>query len=87
MTDDAAELRTKLQAVTGERIAALEAIGEMKRAASGKAAEPVPRREKGPKRGAPDGAGKDRQRTKAPAREPKLLSRQRSSGRELDLGR
>ena len=33
VTDDAAELRAQLQAVTGERIAALEAIGEMKRAA------------------------------------------------------
>ena len=33
VTDDAAELRAQLQAVTGERIAALEGIGEMKREA------------------------------------------------------
>ena len=31
VTDDAAELRAQLQAVTGERIAALEGIGEMER--------------------------------------------------------
>ena len=31
VTDDAAELRAQLQAVTGERIAALEGIGEMPR--------------------------------------------------------
>ena len=31
VTDDAAELRAQLQAVTGERIAALEGIGEMAR--------------------------------------------------------
>ena len=31
VTDDAAELRTQLQEATGERIAALEGMGEMKR--------------------------------------------------------
>ena len=31
VTDDAAELRAQLQAVTGERIAALEGIGELSR--------------------------------------------------------
>ena len=44
VTDDAAELRAQLQAVTGERIAALEGIGEMKREAPGKAAEIAPTR-------------------------------------------
>ena len=39
VTDDAAELRAQLQAVTGERIAALEGIGEMKREAPDRAAE------------------------------------------------
>ena len=29
VTDDAAELRAQLQAITGERVAALEGIGEM----------------------------------------------------------
>ena len=39
VTDDAAELRAQLQAVTGERIAALEGIGEMPRETSGRATE------------------------------------------------
>ena len=39
VTDDAAELRAQLQAVTGERIAALEGIGEMPREGSGKGTE------------------------------------------------
>ncbi len=39
VTDDAAELRAQLQAATGERIAALEGIGEMKREAPDKAGE------------------------------------------------
>ena len=39
VTDDAAELRAQLQAVTGERIAALEGIGEMPRETPGKDAE------------------------------------------------
>ena len=38
VTDDAAELRAQLQAVTGERIAALEGIGEMPREAADKSA-------------------------------------------------
>ena len=37
VTDDAAELRAQLQAVTGERIAALEGIGEMPGQGSGQA--------------------------------------------------
>ena len=36
VTDDAADLRAQLEAVTGERIAALEAIGEMPREDAGK---------------------------------------------------
>ena len=36
VTDDASELRTQLQAVTGERIAALEGIGEMPREVPGR---------------------------------------------------
>ena len=42
VTDDAAELRAQLQAVTGERIAALEGIGEMARAAPDKGVEAEP---------------------------------------------
>ena len=39
VTDDAKALREQLEAVTGERIAALEAIGEMTREETGKAAD------------------------------------------------
>ena len=39
VTDDAVGLRAQLQAVTGERIAALEGIGEMKREAPEKDGE------------------------------------------------
>ena len=48
VTDDAAELRAQLQAVTGERIAALEGIGEMEREALGKKSEAVREGEKVP---------------------------------------
>ena len=58
VTDDAKELRAQLEAATGERIVALEGIGEMTREAPGKAMEtpqtgvgktpepPAPEREK-----------------------------------------
>ena len=39
VTDDAKELRAQLEAVTGERIAALEGIGEMPRGSAGKDAD------------------------------------------------
>ncbi len=55
VTDDAAELRAQLQAVTGERIAALEGIGEMPRAAPGRAAEA------GHSRGQPSASGAERE--------------------------
>ena len=58
VTDDAAELRAQLQAVTGERIAALEGIGEMQREAPAKAAETAPTRELRPNRGAGEGGRK-----------------------------
>ena len=46
VTDDAAELRAQLQAVTGERIAALEGIGEMPREALDKVIEAGPKMER-----------------------------------------
>ena len=85
VTDDAAELRAQLQAVTGERIAALEGIGEMKREAPGKAAEIAPTRELKPERGAGEGIGKDREGAKTPAKEPETLVRGRGKG-GMDLG-
>ena len=85
VTDDAAELRAQLQAVAGERIAALEGIGEMKREAPGKAAEIAPTRELKPERGAGEGIGKDREGAKTPAKEPETPVRDRGKG-GMDLG-
>ena len=48
VTDDAADLKAQLESVTGERIAALEAIGEMPREDPGRAADAT--REDGPQR-------------------------------------
>ena len=80
VTDDAAELRAQLQAVTGERIAALEGIGEMQREASDKAAETAPTRELRPDRGAGEGFGRAREEAKAPAKEPEPPVRDRGKG-------
>ena len=85
VTDDAAELRAQLQAVTGERITALEGIGEMKRETPGKAAEAAPIRELRPEPGTGEGIGKDRGGTKTPAKEPETPVRDRGKG-GMDLG-
>ena len=85
VTDDAAELRTQLQAVTGERIAALEGIGEMKREEPGKAAEAARSPGTGVERGAGEGIGKDRGGAKAPAKEIEPPVRGRGKG-GMDLG-
>ena len=85
VTDDAAELRAQLQAVTGERITALEGIGEMKRETPGKAAEAAPTREIRPEPGTGEGIGKDRGGTKTPAKEPETPVRDRGKG-GMDLG-
>ena len=60
VTDDAVELRAQLQAVTGERIAALEGIGEMKREAPQKDGESGRRVEYQPSWEAEVGNGKER---------------------------
>ena len=51
VTDDAAELQAQLQAATGERIAALEGIGEMKREVPDKVGEAARDRSMRPERG------------------------------------
>ena len=85
VTDDAAELRAQLQAVTGERIAALEGIGEMKRKAPQKASEVAPSRGLRPERGAGEGIGKDRDGAKSPAKAHEPPVRERGKG-GMDLG-
>ncbi len=86
VTDDAKDLRAQLESVTGERIAALEAIGETAREeparAPGTAPADGPRRERQPESSA--GREKDRSATAAKDREraaPDVLSRpQRGAG-------
>ena len=70
VTDDATDLRAQLQAVTGERIAALEAIGETKREAPEKTAQAERSRESQPERGAGESMGRDREGAKTPAKTP-----------------
>ena len=87
VTDDAAELRAQLQAVTGERIAALEGIGEMLREASEKSGEAARAAEKQPdRRGAGPGTGKDREVPSAPAKDREMPSPDRGRGADRDLG-
>ena len=85
VTDDAAGLGAQLQKATGERIAALEGIGEMKREASDKAVEAGLDRELRPGDGMGKGAENDREAAKAPAKEPETPVRERGRG-GMDLG-
>ena len=85
VTDDAAELRAQLQAVTGERIAALEGIGEMKREAADKAGEAARDRSIRPEGGPGEDAGKAREGMKTPAKTPEPPVRDRGKG-GMDLG-
>ena len=85
VTDDAAELRAQLQAVTGERIAALEGIGEMKREVPDKAAEAARTPASGQEQSPGEGVGRDRDGAKTPAKEPELPALDRGKG-GMDLG-
>ena len=89
VTDDAAELRERLQEATGERIAALEGIGEMKREAPDGGVEgartDTRQRERKAGSGPGEGAGKAQDRAKTPTREPEPPVRDRGKG-GMDLG-
>ena len=85
VTDDAAELRAQLQAVTGERIAALEGIGEMDQAA-GKGEERVAAdRTRGKGIGADAAKQRDGASPSGKSSEPALGERDRGAGRDLGL--
>ena len=86
VTDNAEELRAQLQAVTGERIAALEGIGEMKREAPGKAAEAARDAGMQPNRGATRDAGKEGDGPTPPSKEQEAPVRERGKGAGMDLG-
>ena len=85
VTDDAAELRARLQAVTGERIAALEGIGEVKREEPDKAGEAARDRSMRPEQGPGEGAGRAREGMTTPAKAPEPPVRDRGKG-GMDLG-
>ena len=80
VTDDKAALREQLEGVTGERISALEGIGEAVRETPGKAAAVEKTGERAPEGGLESGAGsKDKDRD-MPGPE-----RERSAGMDLGL--
>ena len=89
VTDDAAELQAQLQAVTGERIAALEGIGEMKREAPDRAADAALGADRGADREAGSSTGKGRgtgrNAVESAAKEPEAPVRDRGRG-GMDLG-
>ena len=87
VTDDAASLREQLQAVTGERIAALEGIGEMQRASTDAAAHRSPGGGRTPDRGRgqDDSGARDGGTTGAGEREATEPERGRSPGMDLGL--
>ncbi|MCY3701864.1 MAG: conjugative relaxase [Rhodospirillales bacterium] len=86
VTDDAAGLRAQLQAATGERIAALEGIGEMPREAPDLAAGAAHTREKASEERTADMAAGARTRSGSRTTERESADRERSRGPEPDLG-
>ncbi|MCY4547220.1 MAG: relaxase domain-containing protein [Defluviicoccus sp.] len=86
VTDSAEELKAQLEAVTGERIAALEGIGEMKREAPDRAAEAGQTPDSGREPGRGEGAGKVPEGAKTPAKEPEMPAADRGRGAGMDLG-
>ena len=85
VTDDAAELRAQLQAVTGERIAALEGIGELAREGAGNDADGA--RSHGKSQDAGTGAaGKEPDGPSTASKEREVLAPDRGRGTGMDLG-
>ena len=84
VTDDADALRSHLQAVTGERIAALEGLGEMRRTEAGKESEAGQTAERPSHQGA--GAGKERAVPTARSKDPEMEPPDRGRGADRDLG-
>ncbi len=84
VTDDAAGLKAQLQAVTGERIAALEGIGEVPHETPGKDGEAARGKGKTPDAAARDSA-KQRDDTGAPPLEREMPPPERGKTRDMDL--
>ena len=83
VTDDREALRERLQVVTGERISALEGIGELQRKAPRRAAETVHTAERQPDRD----VGKERGGSEPSVwdREPPVTERDRGAGMDFGL--
>ena len=86
VTDDASELRAQLQAVTGERIAALEGIGEMPRGGPDQAAEVGRPHGKASELGNETGVAGDRTGPEAPTPEREQGEGARERSRDAGLG-
>ena len=89
VTDNAEELKAQLEAVTGERIAALEGIGETKREAPDRTADAGRDRALRPEGGTEKGIGTSREESRSPskasAKAPEPPARDRGRG-GMDLG-
>ncbi len=86
VTDNADELKAQLEAATGERIAALEGIGETTRGEPQKTAEAGEMPASGREHGPGEGAVKAREGTKTPAKDPEMPTPERGRGAGMDLG-
>ena len=84
VTDDVAEIRAQLQAVSGERIAALEGIGEIAGDGAGKYAEAAPPAGPQPGRGAEHGSRREGMRPSSKVREAPVQARGRDRGWTAD---
>ena len=86
VTDDAAELKAQLQEATGERIVALEGIGEAARDAREKAAGADRAAERQPGRDAGPETGIERTGPKSAAKDREMPATERGRSRGMDLG-
>ena len=85
VTDDAVGLRAQLQAVTGERIAALEGIVEAPRGAPGKDEEAARGKGKTPDAAAAKDSAKQRDEAGTPSRDREMPPPERGKTRDMDL--
>ncbi|MDE0031853.1 MAG: hypothetical protein OXU75_01755, partial [Deltaproteobacteria bacterium] len=86
VTDDAGELRARLEAVTGERIAALEGIGGMHGEAPGKDGEAERGKGKTPGAAAATDRAKQRDGAEGPSRDREMPPPEHGKTRDMDLG-
>ena len=86
VTDDAADLRAQLEAVTGERIAALEAIGETAQATKDKASGTARSARSRPDREAARDAPGDRDGPAPQTMDRGIPAPERGKARDMDLG-